>query len=1092
MPSPNSSLSEQDSPLTTVDLLNRIRETEIDTSETAGTPSRSLASSQSSELDALRTRAFAQFADVFPSDLPDGLPPARSVDHRIELEPGSRPPARVGVRHNQRDEDGINAWVEENLKKGFIKPSQSAYAAMPFQVEKKGTTERRTVVDFRALNKQTVKSKYPLPRMEELFDRLQGAKYLSKLDLRTGFHQIRLAPEDTHKTAFRTSRGLFEYLVLAMGLCNAPGTFMQLMNETFADMINKGVLVFLDDIVIYSKTLEEHEVLLSRVLQRLREHKLYAKKSKCSLYQREVEFLGHYVGEHGLRVMEDKLQAVIDWPTPKTVREVRAFLGLTGFYRKFIRNYSSIALPLTALTRTVSGGPFSWGVTQERAFTELKRSLQSAPVLVLPDPKLPYVLHTDASGFAVGAVLQQDQGKGLQPIAFLSKKMSDAETRYPVHEQELLAIVHSLYQLRHYLIGAQLTVRTDHKSLVYFQTQPMLSGRQVRWLETLSQFDFNIEYVKGPTNVVADAFSRRADLNEAGKPIDRPLRFIDPQVQQQPVTNRSELMVCTIFTTSSDELEAELSVVSTFGSPILEAITEATKEHEAFMQSMATKHRGSHRFRSSNGVYYLDDRLVIPPGPQLRTRLMQECHDAAVSGHLGRDKTIEQLKRRFYWPLMDEEVTRYVTSCDECQRNKPSQQSPLGLLQPLPIPPFPWHTWSMDLITSLPRTRDGNDAIVVFVCKLTRLVHYAACKTAISAPELAEVFRRTVVRLHGLPHAIISDRDPRFTATFWRSFWSSLGTSLTMSTAYHPQTDGQTENSNKTLENILRSVVDFDQKDWDKHLDVAELAVNNSKQASTGYTAFYLSYGREARMPLDLAIAPLHGADSNAAASQALEAWEVALTRAKENIEAAQRSQSHYANLHRRNITFKVGDMVLVSSKNLQLVGDAHRARKLTSRFIGPYPVKRVINDNAYELELPANLRIHPVINVSQLKPYRDGTGEFPFRPQPIDRPDPEALDAFGQPIHEVERVLEHRGSGRTLQYLVLWRGYPVEEATWEPAANLTSAPDAIRAYKNLQKASGTPRAQERQVQVQRRTSARARQTQSQSRPANDIAIDSE
>ena len=1142
---------------------------------------------------------------------------------------------------------------------------------------KKDTDERRTVVDFRALNEQTVKSKYPLPRMDELFDRLQGAKYFSKLDLRTGFHQIRIAAEDTHKTAFRTSKGLFEYLVLAMGLCNAPGTFMQLMNETFSDFLNKFVLVFLDDIIIFSNSLEEHKKHVDQVLERLKKSKLYAKKSKCSLFQQEVEFLGHHVGVNGLRIMEDKLQAVTDWPPPSNVREVRAFLGLVGFYRRFVKDFSRIALPLTALTRTVTGAPFSWGPEQQRAFDELKGGLQKAPVLILPNPQLPYTLHTDASGFAIGAVLQQDQGNGLQPIAFLSKKMSDAETRYPVHEQELLAIVTALTTWRHYVEGSQCRVLTDHKSLIHFQTQPMLSGRQVRWLETLSLFTFTIEYIKGATNVVADALSRRVDQldTNSSTPLIRPVGFVDPQSSLNSLSSGAELINNRIFRDTSDELTATLNLVRAAQAnrqaelkrirdreraiaaatlcqdpdPIrpaadangvrktatqrctannkkgtqcgsrtskgqycwthLRAISHlrikkssvpaagmglfatrdfATGEHLAdytgdyliptrdnvggqyclqvkrsllidaartntasgrwsndprgsghgpnasfvlntanqtgrlkasqpikageeifvsygagywsvgnkspkvavddaadlneitlalsysslsvaiqlaakndpnYQAELLVSRTPSDTLRSEGGLLYLKDRLCIPNSPELRVLLMQEAHDSSSGGHLGKDKTTEQLKRRFYWTGMDEEIKQYVTSCDACQRNKPSQQAPMGLLMPLPIPTRPWQIVSIDLITHLPPSARGHTCIAVFVCKLTRMVHYAACKTDISAPELAQLFLDTVVRLHGFPEGIISDRDVRFTAKFWRAYWKKHQTRLLMSTAFHPETDGQTENSNKTLETILRSVVNFAQSDWDTHLATAELAVNNSKNATTGYTPFYLN-GQDVRLPLDAAIANLQPAESvdNQTAADKHAAWKTALSHAQDNIKKAQERQAHYADQHRRNETFSVGDRVLLSTKNIKLIGDAKRTRKLTAKFIGPYKIIEVKNNNAYKLELPPNLRIHPVINISQLKKYHDGSSTFPSRPAPQSRPEPEALDSQGVLSWEVERVLDKRFVNRVKQYLVKWKGYPTEETTWEPISNLSQAPDAVAAYEAAELAAPRPR----------------------------------
>jgi len=1227
------------------------------------------------DLTAMGKQLFTTYDDVFPDQLPPGLPPARSVDHHIELKPGSKPACRQAFRQSQADDEAINKEVERGLAMGIMRPSQSAFSSLAFQVPKKpGDPEKRVVVDYRALNDITVKSKYPLPRTDELFDRLQGARYFSKLDLRTGFHQIRLAPEDTHKTAFRTSKGLFEYLVLAMGLCNAPGTFMQLMNETFSDLLYKGVLVFLDDIIIYSDTLEEHTELLNKVLQRLRTHKLYAKQSKCALYQQEVDFLGHYVGQHGLRVMEDKVEAVTDWPTPRNVRDVRAFLGLVGFYRRFIRNFSAIALPLSQLTRTVTGSPFEWGDKQQKSFDQLKRALQTAPILILPDPTKPYVLHTDASGFAIGAVLQQDQGNGLQPIAFLSKKMNEAETRYPVHEQELLSIVHSLKSFRHYLMGNQFTVKTDHKSLIHFQTQPMLSGRQVRWTQFLADYDFKIEYVQGKTNIVADAVSRRIDHLDPNTPSERPPVFIDPvNTTVIKSTTCTELLSSHIFTHTSDQLAATLNeirvredrrielkrqqdrqkaidaatkchppspsnpppdkhgvinmpsqrctadkksggqcclrtkkgqycwnhtrtieglrikastvpgaglglfatkqfrsgdaitpysgdiialrhdrvggpyylqlnqhkgidaartntasgryandprgtqsppnatlvldtnrgtgrvkatrtiqpgqeifvsygpgywrghrpvansittaesntdldttndqhtllhtILSTFQSPIMDEIQTAIKSDAEYGKQLQTRHANSGQLHSANGILYYNHRVCVPDNLALKTKIMQECHDAATSGHLGRDKTIEQIKRRFYWTAMDDDITKYVSSCDTCQRTKSDQPLTPGLLKPMPIPPFCWHTVGHDLITGLPKSRAGNDAIYVVVDKLSRQVHYIACRTAISAPELARLFFHHVIRLHGVPINIISDRDPRFTASFWQTLIAMMGSKLLMSTSFHPQTDGQTENSNKQLEQILRSVVNFNQDDWDEHLAAAEMANNNSKNATTGYTPYYLNMGREAIMPMDTAID--QPSSPNSTAVDAAQKWKAALQHAKQNIERTQQSQSKYADQHRRDTTFKVGDKVMLSQQNIQLLGDAHRTRKLSTRFLGPYTVKRVINDNAYELDLPPSFRIHPVINISQLKPYHDGAKEFPHRSPAPSRPPPVTAHPTmaSESEWEAEEILDSRIERNKTKYLVKWAGYPREESTWEPIANLNNSKRLIKEY---------------------------------------------
>jgi hypothetical protein len=404
------------------------------------------------------------------------------------------------------------------------------------------------------------------------------------------------------------------------------------------------------------------------------------------------------------------------------------------------------------------------------------------------------------------------------------------------------------------------------------------------------------------------------------------------------------------------------------------------------------------------------------------------------------------VKRRFFWPKMDEDILQYVRSCDACQRNKPSQQAPMGQLMPLPIPTRPWQQVSMDLITQLPRSHRGNDAIVVFVDKLTKMVHYSATTTNVSAPQLATLFLRDVVRLHGVPESILSDRDPRFTAHFWRAFWAQLGTTLTMSTAYHPQTDGQTERANRTLEEMLRSRVNFQQSDWDEHLAAAELAFNNSRHASTGFTPFYLNYGQEVQLPLDQAIAALRPTNNPEAAAR-IRRLQADLARARSHIERAQQRQAHYADQHRRAVTFAVGDKVLLSTEHLKMLGADKRTPKFTFKYIGPFTIKRVVNNNAYELDLPPQLQIHPVLNVSRLKQYRDGHAAFPARSSVDERPPPEVVLEDGAPVFEVESIIAKRGAGARTRYLVKWRGYPHWESTWEPLSSLKSARGAIADY---------------------------------------------
>jgi len=830
----------------------------------------------------------------------------------------------------------------------------------------------RFCVDYRGLNDLTVKSSYPLPHMEELFDRLQGARYFSKIDLRTGFYQIPLEPADMAKTAFRTRYGHFEWTVLPMGLTNAPATFQHLMHHTFREMLDRCVLVFLDDIVVYSRTLEDHERDVRAVLQRLRERGLYAKQSKCELFQHEIEFLGHRVGRQGLRVMQDKVEAVDRWPQPKNPSELRSFLGLVGYYRRFIEGFSRIAAPLHGLTHTAEGTPpYEWKPEHQRAFDEIKSRLRSAPVLQLPDPDRAYVVNTDASDFAVGAVLQQDQGRGLQPVAFMSHKMTPAETRYPTHDKEMLAVMHALAEWRTYLQGRQpfiIRIRTDHNSLQYFMTQPSLTARQARWLDKLADFDFKIEYVRGPSNTVADALSRRADhvaatalalntLATDGRCHMNRDEFLSAPYFQPPDAStllaaarrvadapepqwaQSSLALSPITSTASTNSQSPLGFLQS-----LRAAAERDSAYQALLASSSPPPVSDANQPPAplarDGLLFRDGRPVIPNDRQLRVQLLAEAHDSASAGHSGVHSTFDRLERRVYWAGMRSDVEAYVASCDSCQRNKVEQHRPAWLLRPPPVPDEPGYALNMDFVTGLPQSRRGFTAFLSITCRLSGLVQVGLCHDTVTAQEAAGLVFDIWVVHYGLPAVIISDRDPRFTGQFWRELWRLLDTQLYMSTAAHPQTDGKAENRQRTLTTMLRHYVDFTQADWDDRLKRAVFAVNHTRSATTRMTPSEIMLARASRLPLDNALEPLRDSDRSRvpAVHSFLERFQLLWHAAREEQLKAQAEQKKYADRHRREDKFAPGDEVLLSTKDLKLpdVADVKRAAKLSARFVGP------------------------------------------------------------------------------------------------------------------------------------------------------------
>ena len=451
-----------------------------------------------------------QFTDVFPVEIPKGFPPKRKHDFKIELQEDAKPQKKGIYKLSEPEMKELRRQLDELLEKEFIRPSKSPWGAPIIFMTKKDNT-LRMCVDYRALNKLTVKNSYPLPRIDEMFDQLKGAKYFTKIDLRSGYHQIRLSEESIPMTAFRTRYGHFEYLVLPFGLTNAPATFMTVMNEIFKDYLDVFVIIYIDDILVYSKTWKDHLQHVKKILEILRKEKFFGKLTKCIFGATEVEYLGHLISNDGIKVDPDKVTAVTEWPIPRTKQQVQSFLGLVNYYRRFIKDCSLLAKPLTNLTKKV---PFEWKQEQTECFEKLKKALTTAPVLRSFDSALPVVVTTDASQFAIGAVLEQEEDSKKRPVAFASRTLNAAEQNYAAHERELLAVVDSLRWWRSYLHGKSFTVHSDHYPLRYLETQDSLSPRQVRWLERLSNFDFKIIPISGKSNVVADALSRQ--------PIDAP------------------------------------------------------------------------------------------------------------------------------------------------------------------------------------------------------------------------------------------------------------------------------------------------------------------------------------------------------------------------------------------------------------------------------------------------------------------------------------------------------------------------------------------------------------------------------------------
>eukprot|EP00253_Pinus_taeda_P018433 PITA_18433 len=839
-----------------------------------------------------------EFVDVFPEEVP-GLPPKRDIDFTIELIPGAAPVSRAPYRMSVLELTELKMQLQELLDKQYIRPSVSPWGAPVLFVKKKDGT-LRMCIDYRQLNKLTVKNKYPLPRIDELFDQVKGAKVFSKIDLRSGYHQIRIKDEDIAKTAFRTRYGHYEFVVLPFGLTNAPATFMCMMNSVFHHFLDKFVLIFIDDILIYSRSQEEHEKHLRMVLQTLREHQLYAKFSKCDFFKEEIQYLGHVITKEGIAVDPEKIKTIMEWPIPKDVADIRSFMGLAGYYRRFVEGFSRIAYPITSLQK--KGKIFKWTSECQQSFDRLKHLLTTTPILSIADPNKDYMVCTDASKEGVGGVLMQEG--------------------------------------------------------------------------------------KGKENRVADALSRKVHC-------------------------LCELSVSKWRTSLVEQIKIEASRDSEY-QHLKQQVQQAVKER---LQQGYTL--------DSDGMLCFNKKLYVPDSNDLKRLILDEFHISHYTGHPGYQKMVTALKKEYYWPGMKKQVVEYLARCLECQQIKAEHQHPAGLLQPLPIPEWKWETISMDFITGLPRTKKGNDSIMVVVDKLSKAAHFIPAQSTYKAVQIAHLFMQNVFRLHGLPKVIISDRDVKFTSTFWRTLFVELGTQLNFSTAYHPQTDGQTERVNQVLEDMLRAYVMLKPGQWEEYLHLVEFAYNNGYHTSTQLSPFEVLYGRKCHTPSSWG----GPEDKLSLGPEMLKDMEDMVKRVRANLKAAQDRQKSFADRKRRFTEYKVGDHVFVRIQTRRSTLQWSGCAKLAPRYFGRFQNLARVGPVAYQLALPSHIRIHNVFHVSVLKKYV-------YDPKHVIRWQDVRVELEGEVLVEPQSILDRREvrlRKRVItQVKVLWQHYGPEEATWE------------------------------------------------------------
>lgn len=753
------------------------------------------------------------YEDVFshkttPVQVARSLPPA-------VIDTGEREPIRQrGYRLPQSKRQQVEQCVEEMLKDEIIRPSDSPWASPITLVPKKdGTT--RFCVDFRKLNAVTRKDSHPLPNIQDVFDQLQGASIFSTLDLRSGYWQVPMHQDSIPKTAFTCHLGLFEFVRMPFGLTNAPAIFQRSMNKILSGLVGRICMVYIDDIVVYSKNEREHAHHLEQVLQRLREAGLQLKPSKCHFCLTQIELLGYRVSGEGIQPLPERVQAIRDIPAPNSVTAVRSFLGMAGYYRQCIKDYARISAPLTNLQK--KNEPFRWGPDEAQAFERIKEALSTAPILAHPDPRKPYQLYTDASDQAIGAILTQQDGNLHRPVAYLSHKLSGTQLRWPIIEKEAYAIIHALKKFHTYLWGSQFAIYTDHKPLKSLFLAQIKNTKIQRWAIQISEYGAPIQHIPGKSNVHADALSRIAAV--------APLPVFVPPVNTPDDWRADQIDPKELARMQREEFPEEMEEAA--------SDTDETRYllEGGLLFTMAKP--------SATSPLYL--RVMLPHA--YRQQVIDRCHEEA--GHAALAKTLGRIQESYVWPGMRRHVREYLTTCARCRTlTPPRQKNPRGQM---PVPPTSFHTWGIDLVGPFDRDQRGRQYLLTAVDHLTGWAEAIPIASK-KAPTVQDAFMEHIVARYGIPTIIITDNGGEFINAPFRKWAEEFGVEHRKTSPYHPQSNGMTERFNGTIQKVLLRLTGGDERKWSKYLSEALHAYRIS-QGPGGLSAYQAVFGKRPRLP---------------------------------------------------------------------------------------------------------------------------------------------------------------------------------------------------------------------------------------------------
>lgn len=812
--------------------------------------------------------------------------------------PVYKPPFQIP--HRMRSE--MDKIIDDFMKGGIIEHSRSPYNSPAFLVPKKDGGYR-LVVDYRNLNQYVINDPHPLPRINQILECLGTAKFFTAIDLYIGFHNVKIAPEDREKTAFSTHNGHFQYVSLPMGLKNAPAVFQRLMNLLLSGYLSNFSFIYVDDIVVYSPDAETHLNHLEMIFARLKETGFKVKLSKCQLFRTHINYLGYVVSTRGLMIDPIKTDAVENFPTPTNVKDLQAFLGLVNYFRVFIQHFAKTAQPLYRLLK--KGVKFEWSLQQSLAFSSLKKALCTAPVLRFPDFSKKFILTTDASAHALGAILTQVFEDGEHPVAFASRSLKGAECNYPNTDRELLAVVYGIETFRSYLWGYEFTVRTDHSAVVYLARNMSDNPRSIRWYLRLSEYNFTVEHRKGKNIPHADALSRN--------PVPPPL--CDENAEE----------ICAYISPSLQE---------TSFVPLWD-LNEWKKE------IAHSKKPDNYDVVERNGLWYVHDALWVPQN--LRSAVLHAFHDPPVQGHQGTDKMLNAMKSEVFWPNMANDVRHFLRSCETCQKHKQAYRK--RPIQPYTIPAKPFQTVSIDVIGPVPVSRSGFQYILAVQDMLSRWVQFTAMRDA-TADTTARTFLARWVCMFGVPENIVTDRGTNFVSSTFRNFLDFLGTKARNTTAYRPESNGANERTHRDLHSYLAMFLNPSKREtWDTLLAAASWVHNSSYHLTLKMSPFEVLYGMKPNVAKAWLPSPLD--DHSQCAAHVQKYYGVSpkylqevRTRARASIEQAQQKLMERINVNIRPVSWKPGDLVLIRSHDQR----TYVSRKWSPKFRGPYVVISVMS----------------------------------------------------------------------------------------------------------------------------------------------------